>query len=152
MDWYALDSFTVSTNEEKVEPVLPQLGLVSLIDSTRGSDFRQYRYITPAPIAALSKAPIVVVIGSTSDYDRVARLLFDEGASPRTRMPVWWSGTLADLPDDLLAHASAVVVTRAPLGDEARAGPNVDKPATAGPPQILGVGDRRGGAPLSPRP
>src|SRR5205823_14082675 len=106
MDWYALDSITVSTNEEKVEPVLPQLGLVSLIDSTRGSDFRQYRYVTPAPIAVLSKAPLVVVIGSTSDYDRVARLLFDEGASPRTRVPVWWSGTLADLPDDLLTRAS----------------------------------------------
>ncbi|HYV21586.1 MAG TPA: hypothetical protein VEN31_02940, partial [Candidatus Bathyarchaeia archaeon] len=141
MDWYALDSFTVSTNEEKVEPVLPQLGLVSLIDSTRGSDFRQYRYITPAPIATLSKAPIVVVIGSTSDYDRVARLLFDEGASPRTRMPVWWSGTLADLPDDLLAHASAVIVTGARMGDEARAGQNVETLTSAGAKLIWDVGD-----------
>jgi len=141
MDWYALDSITVSTNEEKVEPVLPQLGLVSLIDSTRGSDFRQYRYVTPAPIAVLSKAPLVVVIGSTSDYDRVARLLFDEGASPRTRVPVWWSGTLADLPDDLLTRASAVIVTGARLGDEARAGENVETMTSAGAKLIWDVGD-----------
>jgi len=120
-DWYALDSFTVSTIEEKVEPVLPELGLVSIVPSTKGTDFRQYAYASPTSIAALTTAPLVVVVGSTSDYDRVARLLFDEGASPRTRVPLWWSGRLADLPVELADRAASVVLVGDRLGDAAEA-------------------------------
>jgi hypothetical protein len=120
-DWYALDSFTVSTVEEKVEPVLPQLGLVSIVPSTKGTDFRQYAYSSPTAIVALTSAPLVVVVGSTTDYDHVARLLFDEGASPRTRVPVSWSGTLADLPDELAGRAASVVVVGDRLGDRTSA-------------------------------
>jgi hypothetical protein len=56
-------------------------------------------------------------------------------------VPVWWSGTLADLPDDLLARASAVIVTGARLGDEARAGQNVETMTSAGAKLIWDVGD-----------
>ncbi|TMC69452.1 MAG: hypothetical protein E6J15_12785 [Chloroflexi bacterium] len=56
-----------------------------------------------------------------SDYDRVARLLFDEGASPRTRVPLWWSGRLADLPVELADRAASVVLVGDRLGDAAEA-------------------------------
>jgi len=140
MDWYALDSFTVSTSEAQVEPFLPQLGYVSLIDSTRNTSFRQYAYATPSAIASLTRAPIVVVVGGTDDYDRVARLLFDDGASPRTRVPVWWPGTLADLPDDLVARAASVIIVADHLGDEARAAENVDRLTAAGARLLWDVG------------
>src|SRR5439155_792488 len=99
-----------SSSDEKGEPEIGSLPFMRLVPETKNTQFRLYRVDSPSTIGATTTAPLVVVIGSRSDYDRVARLLFDDGASPRTRVPVWWSGTVADLPDDLVGRAASVIV------------------------------------------
>src|SRR5438094_2266726 len=88
LDWYALDTMTFSSSDEKGEPDVASLSFMRLVPETKDTPFRLYKVDSPTAIAATTKAPLGIVVGSRSDYDRVARLLFDEGASPRTRVPV----------------------------------------------------------------
>ncbi|TMB59828.1 MAG: hypothetical protein E6J49_14070 [Chloroflexi bacterium] len=141
LDWYALDAMTFSSSDDKGEPEIASLPFMHLVPETRNTQFRLYRVDAPTTIGATTTAPLVVVIGARSDYDRVARLLFDEGASPRTRVPVWWNGTLADLPDDLLARSASVIVVGDHLGDALAAARNLDVLTNAGTRIIWDVGD-----------
>jgi len=141
LDWYALDAITFSSSDDKGEADVGSLPFMRLVPETKNTQFRLYRVDSPTTIAATTRAPLVVVVGSRSDYDRVARLLFDDGASPRTRVPVWWSGSLADLPDDLVARAASVIVVGDRLGDPARASRNADALAAAGAKLVWDVGD-----------
>src|SRR5207249_314196 len=63
------------------------------------------------------------------------------GAGSRTRDPGWSAASLPDPPGGLLTRASAVIVTGARLGDEARAGQNVETLTSAGAKLIWDVGD-----------
>ncbi|TMF25494.1 MAG: hypothetical protein E6I28_08885 [Chloroflexi bacterium] len=141
LDWYALDAITFSSTDEKGEPEIGNLPFMRLVPETKNTQFRLYRVDSPTTIAATTKAPLVVVVGTRSDYDRVARLLFEDGASPRTRVPVWWSGGLGDLPDDLVARAASVIVVGDHLGDPARAAQNADTMTAAGAKLLWDVGD-----------
>ena len=141
LDWYALDAITFSSSDEKGEPEIGSLPFMRLVPETKNTQFRLYRVDSPTTIGATTTAPLVVVIGSRSDYDRVARLLFDDGASPRTRVPVWWSGTVADLPDDLVGRAASVIVVGDHLGDPGRAAQNADALTAAGAKLVWDVGD-----------
>src|SRR5439155_363817 len=141
LDWYALDTMTFSSSDEKGEPDVASLSFVRLVPETKDTPFRLYRVDSPTAIAATTKAPLGIVVGSRSDYDRVARLLFDEGASPRTRVPVWWNGTLADLPDDLAARAASVIVVGAHLGETAAATRHIEALTAAGANVLWDVGD-----------
>jgi hypothetical protein len=141
LDWYALDAITFSSSDEKGEPEIGNLPFMRLVPETKNTQFRLYRVDSPTTIAATTRAPLVVVVGNRSDYDRVARLLFEDGASPRTRVPVWWSGGLGDLPDDLVARAASVIVVGDHLGDPARAAQNADTMTAAGAKLIWDVGD-----------
>jgi len=141
LDWYALDAITFSSTDEKGEPEIGNLPFMRLVPETKNTQFRLYRVDSPTTIAATTRAPLVVVVGTRSDYDRVARLLFEDGASPRTRVPVWWSGGLGDLPDDLVARAASVIVVGDHLGDPARAAQNADTMTAAGAKLLWDVGD-----------
>ena len=141
LDWYALDAMTFSSTDEKGEPEIGNLPFMRLVPETKNTQFRLYRVDSPTTIAATTRAPLVVVVGTRSDYDRVARLLFEDGASPRTRVPVWWSGGLGDLPDDLVARAASVIVVGDHLGDPARAAQNADTMTAAGAKLLWDVGD-----------
>jgi len=141
LDWYALDAITFSSSDEKGEPEIGSLPFMRLVPETKNTQFRMYRVDSPSTIGATTRAPLVVVLGARSDYDRVARLLFDDGASPKTRVPVWWNGTLADLSDDLVLRAAAVIVVGNHLGDPARASQNADALTAAGARLVWDVGD-----------
>ena len=141
LDWYALDTMTFSSSDEKGEPDVASLSFMRLVPETKDTPFRLYKVDSPTAIAATTKAPLGIVVGSRSDYDRVARLLFDEGASPRTRVPVWWNGTLADLPDDLAARAASVIVVGAHLGETAAATRHIEALTAAGANVLWDVGD-----------
>ena len=141
LDWYALDAITFSSSDEKGEPEIGSLPFMKLVPETKNTQFRMYRVDSPSTIGATTKAPLVVVVGARTDYDRVGRLLFDDGASPRTRVPIWWSGTVADLPDDLVARAASVIVVGDHLGDPARALRNMDALTAAGAKLVWDVGD-----------
>ena len=141
LDWYALDTMTFSSSDEKGEPDVASLSFMRLVPETKATPFRLYKVDSPTAIAATTKAPLGIVVGSRSDYDRVARLLFDEGASPRTRVPVWWNGTLADLPDDLAARAASVIVVGAHLGETAAATRHIEALTAAGANVLWDVGD-----------
>ena len=141
LDWYALDAITFSSTDEKGEPEIGNLPFMRLVPETKNTQFRLYRVDSPTTIAATTRAPLVVVVGTRSDYDRVARLLFEDGASPRTRVPVWWSGGLGDLPDDLVVRAASVIVVGDHLGDPARAAQNADTMTAAGAKLLWDVGD-----------
>ena len=141
LDWYALDTMTFSSSDEKGEPDVASLSFMRLVPETKDTPFRLYKVNSPTAIAATTKAPLGIVVGSRSDYDRVARLLFDEGASPRTRVPVWWNGTLADLPDDLAARAASVIVVGAHLGETAAATRRIEALTAAGANVLWDVGD-----------
>jgi len=141
LDWYALDTMTFSSSDEKGEPDVASLSFMRLVPETKATPFRLYKVDSPTAIAATTKAPLGIVVGSRSDYDRVARLLFDEGASPRTRVPVWWNGTLADLPDDLAARAASVIVVAAHLGETAAATRHIEALTAAGANVLWDVGD-----------
>ncbi len=141
LDWYALDAITFSSTDEKGEPEIGNLPFMRLVPETKNTQFRLYRVDSPTTIAATTRAPLVVVVGTRSDYDRVARLLFEDGASLRTRVPVWWSGGLGDMPDDLVARAASVIVVGDHLGDPARAAQNADTMTAAGAKLLWDVGD-----------
>lgn len=115
LDWYAIDALTVPAGHG-AETALAAVPRLQLLPQTVGKAFHQYELVDPSAIAVTSVAPIVAVIADRLGYDRIARLLFDDGTTPATRLPVWWSGTLADLPDDLAGRASAVVVVGDRLG------------------------------------
>lgn len=119
-DWYALDSLTVSGGLS-AESGLARLGWLAPVASTMSTPFHEYTVAHPTTIAVTSTAPLVAVVADRAGYDRIARLLFDGGATPATRVPVWWSGTLADLPPDLASRASAVLVVGDRLGTAADA-------------------------------
>ena len=141
LDWYALDAITVSVIDDKGERDIASLDFMRLAPETKDTPFRLYRYVSPATIPVLTKAPLVVVVGGRSDYDRVGRLLFDEGASPRTRVPVWWSGTLADLPTELASRAAAVILVGDHLGDAGGAALKLAALTAAGAKVVWDVGD-----------
>ena len=141
LDWYGLDELTVSQVDTKGEADIAALDFMRLDPDTRNTQFRLYRYLTPSTLAALTAAPLTVVVADRSGYDRTARLLFDAGASPRTRVPIWWSETLATLPDELTTRASAVLIVGDRLGDPTRAAARTDELTAHGAKLVWDVGD-----------
>src|SRR5438552_17960479 len=70
LDWYALDAITFSSSDEKGEPEIVSLPFMRLVPETKNTQFRLYRVDSPSTTGATTTAPLVVVIGSRSDYDR----------------------------------------------------------------------------------
>ena len=129
-DWFALDAIT--TTPETGEAELAALPGLRLVPSTAASQFHQYTVEGPSAIVARTEAPIVVVVADARTWDLAARFFFDEGASPRTRVPVWWSGRLGELPDDLVRNAAAVLLVGDRQGDPAKATSVIDRLADRG--------------------
>jgi hypothetical protein len=63
------------------------------------------------------------------------------GATPRTRLPVWWSGTVADLPADLADAARAVLVVGERVGDPALARAKLDALGSRAVSVVWDIGD-----------
>ncbi|MDE3111884.1 MAG: hypothetical protein KGK34_02975 [Chloroflexota bacterium] len=114
-DWYALSALTVGT-DAPAEARLAALPWLTPVASTMSTPFHEYEVAGPSTIAVTTTAPLVAVVADRAGYDRIARLLFDDGATPATRIPAWWSGSLSDLPADLADHASAILVVGDRLG------------------------------------
>lgn len=118
LDWFAIDAITTDGTAERELAAMPGLRLVP---STASAPFRQFEVANPSTIVVQTAAPLVVIVADARGYDLATRFLLEEGASPRTRVPVWWPGTVADLPDDLASVAAAVLVVGDRHGDRAGA-------------------------------
>ena len=119
-DWFALDSLTV-TPDQPAASELAKTPSLALMPATANAPIREFTVRSPSTVVVATAAPIIAIVADASGYDSMARLLFEGGATPNTQVPVWWSGTLADLPVDLVARASAVVVVGDHSGDAAAA-------------------------------
>ena len=146
LDWFAVDSFSVFDDPNFTGNLSAFNGdaALTLVATSDPPAFRQYAIRDAGAIWRPTNARLLVVVGDRDEYDTLARMTLDRGASPGSLIPIWWQETVDRVPAELLSRAQAVVVEDGRFGDRATAETLLGAYAKGGGRVLL---DAHGGSP-----
>lgn len=124
LDWFAIDEFSVDLREPNFTGNLAAFTASPLVRAVGDSNppiFRRYAVTSPRSTVRETNTKLLIVVSGPQEYDTIARMVMEHSDASGALLPIRWSGTVADLPSELVVRAGTIVVTPGTLGDDARA-------------------------------